>query len=134
MFRDGSPRGRVRGERGSTLVEQLIAVAIMGTSVVAMMVGAGAIYASSAINRSNTTAGVVARDYAEAIEYSVSTGGWCSNSYTTSYTPPTGYSVSANYGACPSTSAGTPQFQTVTVTATAPNGQTETVRNVVREP
>ena len=37
------------------------------------------------------------------------------------------------YGACPANNATTPQFQTVTISATAPSGLTETLRMVVRE-
>ena len=48
------------------------------------------------------------------------------------YTPPTGYSATASFGACPAASAA--QFQTAVITATAPNGRTEMLRTVVRQP
>jgi type II secretory pathway pseudopilin PulG len=128
-------RGRVRGQRGSTLVELMIATAIMGTSVVALVTGTGTLFGTSTINRQAATAGIVARDYAEALSAAVSqTTSWCSTTYTVTYTPPTGYTVGAAYGACPANNASTVQIQTVTITATAPSGATETVKTIVRAP
>ena len=127
------PEGKRRTERGSTLVELLIATAIMGTAVVALLTGTTTLFSTSTQNRQSTTAGIVARDYTEALNVAVAaTGAWCSTSYTVVYTPPAGYSASASYGACPAASAA--QYQTVTVTATAPNGATETVKTLVRQP
>ena len=125
---------RLRGERGSTLVELLIASAIMGTAVVALLTGMMTLFGSTAGNRQSTTAAIVVRDYAEALNVSVANA-WCSASYTvSSYTPPTGYSVTPTYGSCPANNAATAQIQTVTIVATAPNGATETVKTVVRKP
>ena len=128
-------RGRVGGEQGSTLVEIMIACAIMGTAIVALVTGTGTLFSASAINRQAATASIVVRDYAEALSAAVSqTTAWCSPSYTVSYTPPTGYSVSPVYGACPANNAATIQIQTVTITATAPSGAQETVKTIVRAP
>ena len=124
-------RVRVGGERGSTLVELLIASAIMGTAVVAILTGASATFTSSGANRQSTTAGIVARDYAEALDLVVAQGGWCSTSYTAVYTPPAGYTPSASFGACPTTG---PQYQTVTITVTQPNGSSEVFKTAVRQP
>lgn len=127
-----SPTGR---ERGSTLVEVLIATAIMGTAVVSILAGMTTLFGSSAQNRQSTTAGIVVRDYAEALQLAVAqTNAWCSASYTVTYTPPSGYSVSPAYGACPANNSTTPQYQTVTLTATEPNGAKETLRIAVRKP
>jgi type II secretory pathway pseudopilin PulG len=123
-----------RCERGATLVEILVAVAIMGTAIVALLAGSSAIYTTSAVNRQATTAAVVARDYVEALEGAVTTDTWCATSYSPSYTPPAGYSAVASMGSCPSVSASTPQFQTATITVTSPNGGTETIHTVVRKP
>lgn len=126
-------RSAARGEHGSTLVELLAATAIMGTAVVALLTGMTALFSSSASNRQSTTAAIVVRDYTEALNVAVASA-WCSASYTVSYTPPTGYTVSPAYGSCPTNNTATPQFQTVTITATAPNGSKETVKTVVRKP
>ena len=124
-------RARSCDERGSTLVELLVASAIMGTAVVAILVGSSATFTSSGANRQSTTSGIVARDYAEALDLAVAQGAWCSTSYTVSYTPPTGYTPTATFGACPATG---PQYQTVTITVTQPNGSSEVFKTVVRQP
>jgi Tfp pilus assembly protein PilV len=134
--RQGRPS---RDEHGSTLVEVLIASVIMGSAVIVLVTGLGTLFASSIQNRESTTAGVIARSYAEALVVAVNeAGAWCSPTYTVDYTPPggwNGYSVAAAPDPCPPTTpANTPQFQTVTITATTPKGSTETLRMVVRKP
>ena len=96
----------------------------MGTAVVALLTGMTTLFGSASGNRQSTTAAIVVRDYTEALNVAVASA-WCSATYTVSYTPPTGYSVSPAYGACPANTAATVQIQTVTITATAPNGATE---------
>ena len=97
---------RTRAERGSTLVEVLIATAIMGTTVVAIVAGLSSLFSSSGSNRQSTTAGIVARDYAEALQHAVAQpNAWCAS-----------------------------QFQIVTLTVTSPNAATETLRMAVRKP
>jgi type II secretory pathway pseudopilin PulG len=126
---------RARGEAGSTLVELLVAIAIMGVAVVTVVMAMSATFTTSAVNRQATNAAIVARDYAEAVELAAAgTNAWCSSSYTTSYTPPSGYTVTPAFGACPANTSTTPQFQTVTITVTSPSGATETLRTVVRKP
>ena len=132
MTRASTRRGRSRGERGSTLVELLAATAIMGTAVVALLTAMTTLFSSSAMNRQETTAAIVVRDYTEALNVAVASS-WCSATYTVSYTPPSGYSVSPAFGSCPTNNAATPQFQTVTITATSPNGAHEVVKTVVRK-
>ena len=127
---------RSRDERGSTLVELLVATSIMGVAVVSIVMAMSATFTTSAVNRQATNASIVARDYAEALELTASSSSaWCSSpSYTvSSYTPPSGYTVSAAMDACPTNNSTTPQFQTGTITATAPNGDTETLKIVVRK-
>jgi len=114
-----------------------MATAIMGIAVVAILMGSTVTFTSSGANRQSTTAGIVARDYAEALDLAVAqAGAWCSVSYTVppaSYNPPAGYGASVTYiDPCPATSAA--QFQRVTITATEPNGFTETLKTVVRQP
>ena len=129
---------RALGERGSTLVELLIATVIMGMAVVAILVGSGVTFTSSGANRQSTTAGIAARNYAEALDLAIPQGAsWCSYPapYSVVYALPPGVTSVVNTpGACPASSSTTPQFQVVVITATAQNGNTETLRTVVREP
>lgn len=123
-----------RADAGSTLIEVLVASVIMGSAVVVLVTGMSTLFSSSILNRQATTAGLVARDYAEAVVLAVAqTGAWCSTSYPVVFTPPSGYTASATYGACPTNNATTPQFQTVTITTAPPNGLTEQLSIVVRK-
>jgi len=125
-------RARRRDHAGSTLIEVLAAVVLMGSAVIVLVTGMGTVATSTSQNRQTTTASVVARDYAEALVLAVSqTGAWCASSYPVSYTPPAGYTVSTVLGACP-TDPPTPQFQTVTISVGTVNGSTEQLRIVVR--
>jgi type II secretory pathway pseudopilin PulG len=121
-------------DAGVSLVEQLVAIVIISTAVVALVTGLGAISGASEQNRETTNVGLVANNYAEALVLSVTAANWCSASYTPSYTEPAGYEVSADVSACPATTAGTPQMQPILVTATGPNGTTEQLTVVVRKP
>lgn len=106
----------------------------MGSAVMVLVMGMGSLFSSSTQNRQSTTAAVVARDYAEALEIAAAqSGAWCSSSYPAVYTPPGGYTVTASYDACPTNSATTPQFQPITISAVAPNGTTEKLKIVVRK-
>ena len=127
-------RQRLTGERGSTLVELLVATAIMGISVVGLLTGASVTAQTSGQNRSQTNNGIVARNYAESLSESVTSTNWCQTTaagYGPGYTVPTGYTVTAVFGSCPGASAA--QFQNVTITVTS-NGGTETLKTVVRLP
>jgi prepilin-type N-terminal cleavage/methylation domain-containing protein len=127
--------GRPAPDAGFSLIELLIATAIMGTAVIALVTGMGTLLNSSSQNRQATTSAIVARSYAEALDVAVAqSGAWCSSSYTVSYTPPTGYSVTPTAGACPTNNATTPQFQTVSILVTAPSTATESLTVVVRKP
>jgi type II secretory pathway pseudopilin PulG len=135
VARAARDRRRGRGDDGSTLVELLIATTIMGIAVVTIVMAMTTTFTTSAVNRQATNSAIVARDYAEAVELAAAaTGAWCSASYTVSYTPPSGYSVTPVFGACPANNTTTPQFQTVNITVTGPSGATETLRTVVRKP
>ncbi len=125
-------------EDGSTLIEVLVASVIMASTVIMLVTGMGVLFTSSIQNRQLTTTSVVARDYAEALDLAVAqasaqSGPWCSTSYTVPWTPPTGFTVTPSFGACPATDAATPQFQTVTISASAPSGAVELLRMVVRQ-
>jgi type II secretory pathway pseudopilin PulG len=131
---------RAHGERGSTLLELLMATAIMGIAVVAMLVGSTLTFTSSGQNRQSTTAGIVARSYAEDLALAIpSGGGWCS--YPAPYVVPLTFAMPATVtsvanvpGPCPAANPTTPQYQTVTITVKALNGGSETLIDVVREP
>jgi prepilin-type N-terminal cleavage/methylation domain-containing protein len=127
--------GGTESEAGFSLIELLIATAIMGTAVIALVTGMATMLNSSSQNRQATTSAIVARDYAEALDVAVAqAGAWCSSSYTVSYTPPTGYSVTPTAGPCPANDATTPQFQTVDIVVTGPSSATESLTVVVRKP
>jgi type II secretory pathway pseudopilin PulG len=137
-------RARTRGDEthcadaGSTLVEVLIATVLMGSAIIVLVTGMSTLFSSSIQNRQATTAGLVVRDYAEALVVAVAaqpaTDPWCSTTpYAVAYTAPTGYSVTTTAGACPANDTTTPQFQTVVITTTSPAGRTESLRVVVRK-
>jgi prepilin-type N-terminal cleavage/methylation domain-containing protein len=67
-------RHRVADERGETLVEVLLAVAIMGIAAVALMAGLTTSVLMSDIHRKQATAGTAVRDYAEALQNYVADG------------------------------------------------------------
>ncbi len=107
----------------------------MGTAVIALVTGMATVLNSSSQNRQATTSAIVARDYAEALNVAVAQpGAWCSTSYTVSFTPPPGYTVTPTAGACPANNATTPQFQTVAIVVTSPSSATESLTVVVRKP
>jgi prepilin-type N-terminal cleavage/methylation domain-containing protein len=127
--------GRPAPDAGFSLVELLIATAIMGTAVIALVTGMATVLNSSSQNRQATTSAIVARDYAEALDVAVAQPGvWCASSYTVAFTPPTGYTVTPTVGACPANDATTPQFQTVAIVVTSPSSATENLTVVVRKP
>jgi type II secretory pathway pseudopilin PulG len=134
LRRSRADRKPARSERGSTLIELLAATAIMGISVVGLLVGSSVTAQTSGQNRAQTNAGIVARNYAESLSDAVTTANWCQTTaagYGPAYTPPSGYTVNTVFSACPSAAAA--QFQTVTITV-ASGGDTETLKSVVRLP
>jgi len=60
---------------GETLIELLIAVAIMGITVIAIVGGFATSILMSDVHRKQTTAGAYVRDYAEAVEHYVAVPG-----------------------------------------------------------
>ena len=86
------------GDRGETLVELLIALAIMAITVVAVVGGLVSYISVSDIHRKQATAGAGVLDYGEAVQKSVTTGGYTAcaspSSYAAAavgYVPPAGY-------------------------------------------
>jgi Tfp pilus assembly protein PilV len=86
-------------ERGESLLELLIAVVIVGITVIAVIGGLATSIAMSDIHRKQSTAGAYVRSYAEAIQNAVAVPG----TYSASCTTPTyasGFSVGdSRYGA-----------------------------------
>jgi prepilin-type N-terminal cleavage/methylation domain-containing protein len=99
-------------ERGETLLELVVAVAIMGVVVVAFAGGLLAVTYMSDVHRKQSSAGAYVRDYAEAIENWVSAGNYpgCGAGNSAAYTavsvpsfPASGYAKSAAAVCAPNT-------------------------------
>lgn len=88
---------RTAGDRGETLIEVLVAVAIMSVAVVAVVGGLVTCVLVTDIHRKQAVAGGAVRDYAEAIENTVAAGGYVACASTTSYASPTGFAAPAGY-------------------------------------
>lgn len=87
----------MRGDRGETLLELLIAVVIMGVAVVAVI---GMLVNSvqlSDVHRKQATASAAVRDYGEAITNAVAGGGYVGCATTASYASPSGFTVPSGY-------------------------------------
>ena len=91
-------------ERGETLLELLIALTIMGITVVAVIGGLVTTITVSDVHRKQSTAGAAVRDYAENVEKFVAGAGYTACATPSSYapgvsgidfTPPAGYAASA---------------------------------------
>jgi Tfp pilus assembly protein PilV len=91
-------------ERGETLLELLIAVVIMGITVVAVVGGLVTSILMSDIHRKQSTAGAYVRDYAEAVENYVAAGhydaGVSPNYSGVGFTAPTGFTASVTSVKC----------------------------------
>jgi Tfp pilus assembly protein PilV len=85
-------------EAGESLVEVLVAVTIMGFAVVAIVSGIGTTILMTDVHRKQATAGVLVRNYAEAVEKYVASGSYDSSA-SPNYLPATvGFSSpSANF-------------------------------------
>ena len=89
-------------DRGETLLELLIALAIMSIAVVAIVGGLLAGVTVSDIHRKQASAGAAVRDYAESVEKYVAGTGYTSCAAPSAYAPgavgfpvPSGYTASA---------------------------------------
>jgi type II secretory pathway pseudopilin PulG len=90
-------RRRLTDDSGETLLELIIAVAIMSIAVVAIVGGLFTSVLLSGAHRKQATAGALARDYAETIENAVAGGGYVAcagaDSYP-AYSPGSGFTAS----------------------------------------
>jgi type II secretory pathway pseudopilin PulG len=88
--------GGTRADRGETLLELVVALAIMSVAVVALVGGLGTGILMSDVHRKQATAGTLLRNYAEAVTTAVDAGGYpnvaCATLATT-FTPPPGFSA-----------------------------------------
>jgi Tfp pilus assembly protein PilE len=138
-------------ERGETLLELLIAVVIMGITVVAVIGGLATSIKISDIHRKQATAGAAVRSWAEAIENYVASTNYINCAGTDAYKPsvvgylpslPVGYTwsqtaatswdgSSSNWVSCVSDNG----YQKVSLSVTSPDLRvTETLDIVLRKP
>jgi prepilin-type N-terminal cleavage/methylation domain-containing protein len=82
-------RAPQRDDRGETLVELVVAIAILGIAAVAILGGLMVSTQTSTIHRNSATSGAYVRSFAEAIQADVDQNGYksCSNAVN----PTTGY-------------------------------------------
>ena len=128
----------ITDERGSTLVEVLVAVVVLGTAGLAVLGSMFTSIAISDVHRKEATAGAVARDYTEKIAGStyVECGGPSVYTLPAAAVPvPTGYSAAVNkveYWTASGwgTSCSSSGLQRVTVVASSTDGRA-TERSVV---
>ena len=89
---------------GETLIELIIAVAIMGITIVAIIGGIATTILMSDVHRKQATAGAYVRNYAEAVETYVAVPGnfLAAGNYTTGFgfTAPVGYNTSTTSVQC----------------------------------
>lgn len=141
-------RRRVRGEQGETLLELIVAIAILGVCVVAIGSGIAMSVKISAIHRNQATASAFLHNYAEAVQGSYTpcsgaippnyvavgslappTNGFNAPTATVTFWDPT--AVSFNTGSCPGADPG---LQQVTLNLASSDGLvTESLVVVVRK-
>lgn len=90
---------RARSDAGETLVETLVALAILSLAALAILAGLQLSVKASDIHRKQTTSGSYVRNYAEAIEkYVDTTGNYVKCASATDYAPATvGFTVPTGY-------------------------------------
>ncbi|RZU18612.1 hypothetical protein EV645_0808 [Kribbella rubisoli] len=83
-------------ERGESLLELVVAIALMGVAVVAVMAGLTTTVLMSDTQRKQATAVTTVRNYAEALQQYVADGHYvpCASSYAVpGFTPPAGFTA-----------------------------------------
>lgn len=134
-----------RRDGGESLIELLLAIAIMGIAFTAVLAGLATSVRGSGIHRTITEAGGYARDAIENVSNPVANP-WnpCASTYSVGSAVPAGYTaaVRVDYwngttfvSSVPAGCLTSVQLQRVTVTVTANNGQdTETLQATRRKP
>jgi type II secretory pathway pseudopilin PulG len=136
---------RVRSERGDTLVEVLIAIAVVGISSTALLAGLATAINLSGTHRGQANADVVLVSAADSVKNQTYVA--CPSVSTASYNPTQGVSLPAGWSnsnltistvkgwngsafvACPATDG---KLQLVTITATTPDGRSTESVDVVK--
>ena len=132
-----------RGDEGFTLVEMLVAIALMGIGVAAVLSGIMTSIVTSDVHRKQATGETVMRGYAE--EAKQVTYSSCATTYTIPYSAPNGYTVvlegvdywnGTAWAAQPApTCASTPTVQRLRLATATDDGRgAESVEVVVRKP
>jgi type II secretory pathway pseudopilin PulG len=142
-------RERRRDDRGETLIELMVAMAIMGTAVIALVGGIATSIRVSDVHRKHVNAGVYVRAFSEALERSMaaSPSGYTdcasTSTYQSVYTVPSGYQAtvvavtywngSAFVGTCPG--GGDVGVQRVTLQVGSTDGRaSEQLAVIIRRP
>jgi type II secretory pathway pseudopilin PulG len=84
-------------DRGESLLELLVAVAILGVAVVAIVGGIGVSVFMSDVHRKQATAGAGVRDFGEAVENQVMAGGYFACAAPAKYAAPAGFAVPVGF-------------------------------------
>jgi type II secretory pathway pseudopilin PulG len=139
-------------DRGETLVELLVALVILGIAVVAIVGGLASSVLISDVHRKQAQAGVIVRDYAEALQAAVTASqlnyaacpaapGYAPSAAAlsaTGFTVPSGYTAAASvqywdgsstFGSCPA--GGDTGLQRVTLTVSSDDGRARQALEVV---
>jgi type II secretory pathway pseudopilin PulG len=136
-------------DQGESLIELIIAIAIMGIAVVAIVSGIVTGILMSDVHRKQATAGAYVRSYAEAVETYAAAGNYDSSAtpnYTAArvgFTAPTGFTASVTgvqcwsdstkvFSSC-STDVGV-QKVTLTVATNADTRASESLVVIIRKP
>jgi type II secretory pathway pseudopilin PulG len=131
-------RHRVEGERGETLLEIIVALAILGVAVVAIASGIAVSVVASRSHRDQANAGTLLHNYAEQVASSYTICGAAAPSFpaTTGFQAPTiniKYWGGSAFGASPCPTD--PGLQQVTITVkTADNRVSQTLIVIVPKP
>jgi type II secretory pathway pseudopilin PulG len=133
-------RRPARSEDGETLAELIVAVAVLGVAVVALLTGFGTAIMTSGLNRTDAGQAKDIRDYAEALQQATYVTS-CPATYTalTGYTPPANSTVTVNYwngtGYTSGCGADTGlQKLTIAITPTDTRAPSETLDIIKRRP
>jgi type II secretory pathway pseudopilin PulG len=135
---------RPANDQGETLIELIIAIAIMGIAVVAIVGGIGTSILMSDVHRKQATAGAYVRDYAEKVESYIAGTGYTSCAPASTYAPSTvGFTLpSGGYGAAASAAlswtgsawvacSADNGYQKVTLTISTSDGRASESLNVI---